>query len=1021
MIDDLNILVDNFERHKNFYSSNAENYNEHSTRVEYIDPLLKLLGWDVENINGVRPNRREVIPENYSNRGHRPDYTMTLSGVNKFFIEAKKPSVKIQDDKESVLQARRYGYSAKHFITVLTNFEYLLIYDATIIPKENDEPHVALLAKFKYTDYVDKWEDIKSFLSRETIYSGLYEKTHHNLLDARDRKTVDKYFLEQINDWRLKLSNLLYQSNPSKYSIEKINDIVQKFINQIIFLRICEDRNLPLYHNLQETLEDENVIKEKLLNLLEHADTKYNSGLFDDENEIIIDLSNDVIMDIIKSLYYPQSPFIFRVIDANILGEIYELFLSEKLDVENNEIVLKRVKKTKDNKPENRDVVSTPQEVVKFMVDNTLSKHLANKSPDEILNMSFADIACGSGVFLVEIYKYLIEYIKEWYWENNMVSYLFEGENSEYHLSYEMKKRILVSCIYGIDIDSNAVEAAQFNLLLSLLENETIPSLDGKNRLLPVLDQNITVGNSLVDYTHIDITSLSGNELYSISPFDWNTISSQKFDVILGNPPYVHTQDMRAFLPKKEFKIYKDYYVSSHKQFDKYYIFLERALTLLKPDGKLSFIIPNKFSKTQSGTKLRGLLSTKYNINEFIDFGSTQIFKDKNVITYSSILSITNSIPNTDETFAFEDVSDIHQWWKNVYDHPSLLKRIDLNRELINEDPWVLVSSEEEWTLLESLYSDSMLLGDSTYFKTVNGIQTSAESTSTYSIDINEIYDEDEEYFYIRKKGEEYKIEKAILKVYFKPRRSKDTDINSYNTVEPFLWIIFPYDINGHIYPQNIMERDFPFTWEYLNDCYEELLPKQFSSDGKGRDVPHATRETWYHYGRSQAFKLFNNTPKLIIGINTHVANPLNLLDQNDMVIASGGTAGYCAITIEDDSPYALAYIHAVLNHPALIWLCSVMGSDFEGDYYSRGTYVLNRLPIKKIDFDDNEQVAQYHTIINKTNMIDEINLKLQDSTLRDSNRTILGRQKQALINDIQNCVTKIYDIDHLLDYIIID
>src|SRR5699024_538847 len=576
-------LIENFKKHEGYYKSKANKYNEHATRVEYIDPFLKLLGWDIENTKGVKPNRREVIPENYSSRGNRPDYTVTLSGVSKFFIEAKKPSVDIKKEMEPALQSRRYGYSAKHYITVLTNFEYILIYDATIIPKEDDNPRVALLAEFKYTDYIDRWEEICSLISRKTVFSGNYDKKHQSFIEGRKTKTVDEYFLEQINNWRLKLANYLYKKDKNKFTIEQINDIVQKFINQIIFLRICEDRNLPLYHKLKDTIEDRSIIKERLVELLQAADKKYNSGLFDNNNEILVDLSNGIILEIIEGLYYPQSPFIFRVIEENVLGEIYELFLSEKLTLENNEIMLVKVKKSKVDKPENRDIVSTPQEVVNFMVEKTLSQQLKDKSPEEILDMNFADIACGSGIFLVEVYKYLIEYFKEWYIKNEKISSLFEGENNVYYLPYDIKKDILVSCIYGIDIDHNAIEVSQFSLLLKLLEDETVPSLDGKDKLLPKLDKNVTQGNSLVDYSHVDVTNISSEELYSISPFNWGFINVEKFDLILGNPPYVHTEDMRAFLPKPEFKVYKNHYISSYKQFDKYYIFLERALSLLKP------------------------------------------------------------------------------------------------------------------------------------------------------------------------------------------------------------------------------------------------------------------------------------------------------------------------------------------------------------------------------------------------------------------------------------------------------
>lgn len=91
--EDLKLLVSHFDTHIGAYKDTKNNYNEHSCRVEYIDPLLKILGWDVENSKGVAPQYREVIAENYSSKTDRPDYSMTLRGVTKFFVEAKKPGL----------------------------------------------------------------------------------------------------------------------------------------------------------------------------------------------------------------------------------------------------------------------------------------------------------------------------------------------------------------------------------------------------------------------------------------------------------------------------------------------------------------------------------------------------------------------------------------------------------------------------------------------------------------------------------------------------------------------------------------------------------------------------------------------------------------------------------------------------------------------------------------------------------------------------------------------------------------
>lgn len=94
-IEKLQALVDQFQVSLPYYKDTKNNYNEHSCRIEYIDPLLKILGWDVANEKGLLPQYREVIAENYSTPTDRPDYTMTLRGVAKFFVEAKKPAVDI--------------------------------------------------------------------------------------------------------------------------------------------------------------------------------------------------------------------------------------------------------------------------------------------------------------------------------------------------------------------------------------------------------------------------------------------------------------------------------------------------------------------------------------------------------------------------------------------------------------------------------------------------------------------------------------------------------------------------------------------------------------------------------------------------------------------------------------------------------------------------------------------------------------------------------------------------------------
>ena len=619
-------LVARFDQNLEAYQSGR--YNETQIRREFIDPFFKALGWDVENTSGYAEAYKDVIHEDAIKIGSAnkaPDYSFRIGGTRKFFIEAKKPSVNIGEDIGPAYQLRRYAWSAKLPLSILTDFEEFAVYDCRIKPDKNDKASTARIIYLNYKDYSARWEEIASIFSKEAVMKGSFDKYAEASKAKRGTAGVDIAFLLEIDAWRQALAQNIALRNP-KLTQREINFAVGKTIDRIIFLRICEDRGIEAYGKLM-ALQNGADVYQRLTKYFYDADDKYNSGLFHfrqekdrseppDDLTLTLAIDDKILKDIFKSLYYPESPYEFSVLPADILGQVYEQFLGKV-------IYLTAGHRAKiEEKPEVRKaggVYYTPTYIVDYIVKNTVGKLLEGKTPKAAEKLRILDPACGSGSFLIGAYQYLLDWHRDKYIEDGAEKHakgkdpkLYQKIRNEWRLTTAERKRILLNNIYGVDIDPQAVEVTKLSLLLKVLEGESDETIKSAfqlfhERALPDLGNNIKCGNSLIGpdfYEGKQTSFLDTEEIQRVNAFDWEKefpeiFQAGGFDAVIGNPPY------GANLSNAEKEHIAAHFNCTQYKFDSFTFFIEKGIRLLRNDGYFGYIVPNTWLDTETFSRLR--------------------------------------------------------------------------------------------------------------------------------------------------------------------------------------------------------------------------------------------------------------------------------------------------------------------------------------------------------------------------------------------------------------------------------
>ena len=520
------------------------------------------------------------------------------------------------------------------WLGVLSDFEHFIVFVVGGRPSKEHPFSPPPGWRLHYTNYELMGGQIWDLLSKEAVENGEIEKFIQSLgkvgtrarqgwLIKPDRtKTVDAAFLKLLEAERALFAKDLVKKNPDvAWTGAKLADSLQAILDRLLFQRVSEDRNIDVGTPLAKTLdnwEGRGKIAGQLWPMItgnfKHLAATFNGGVFgkDPKNPHMADglkISDRLLADFIEEIAGDTSEWLFGTMPLWLLGSVYERFLGSEIDAKGNVAEKSQARKA-------GGVYYTPEPVVRAIVDKTVGLLLEGKSPADILKVKVIDPSCGSGSFLLAVYNRLLQHCLDWFInhaDQRKPQDVFEYAGSLW-LTTAFKRKLLRSCVYGLDIDPVAVQVARMSLCLRVLEDETQEaltkerSLFPKETFLPDLDENIIHANSLIPVAaypeHIDADYLG-----RCNAIDWSlllskTQKSRGFDAVVGNPPWGADVDDIAAKYLRE-----AHQPAIVRMPDTYIYFTHLAVdTLLRPSGVMGLVLPGTFLNQSDAAALRRYL-----------------------------------------------------------------------------------------------------------------------------------------------------------------------------------------------------------------------------------------------------------------------------------------------------------------------------------------------------------------------------------------------------------------------------
>lgn len=985
--------VETFRRNLDSYL--AADYKETELRREFLDPLFEALGWDVSNRQGHAEAYKDVVHEDMlkiHGQSTAPDYSFRIGGNRKFFVEAKKPAVRIKDDPAPAAQLRRYSWTAKLPLGIATDFQEFAIYDTRVRPRADDKASTGRIFYCTFEELAARWDEIAAIFSKDAVLKGSFDKYAATNRGKRGTAEFDADFLADLENWRQLLAVNLAKRNT--LDERELNFAVQRILDRIVFLRIAEDRGIEPLGQLQSLTAGPRVYP-RLREIFERADFRYNSGLFHfatergrdeapDRLTLGLELDDAVLKEILSALYWPKSPYAFAVVSADILGNVYEQFLGKVIQLDGAHRV--RV----NEKPEVRKaggVYYTPTYIVDYIVRQTVGPLVAGKTPKQIEKLRVLDPACGSGSFLLGAYEFLLAWHLDYYAKNEPAAWakkknppIYETSpnahgvgrgDGGWRLTTAERKRILVAHVHGVDIDAQAVEVTKLSLLLKVLEGEA-RELQGKqlefHRVLPDLGNNIKCGNSLIGpdfFQQPDLPELDDDARYKINAFDWAAefrpiMDAGGFDAVIGNPPWL----MAGYHLEPEMLYLKSRYASATGKFDLYYLFLEKAFQLAGSVGRVGMITPNKFFHTKAAAALRDILLAKTNIERLVDFGDAQLFKGA---TNYSTITITSRAARSTLNYS------------KVREDFSKIEEVEIAAASLPRDgaPWNFGRSDFQ-ALFDKIAKRSVPLR-SLARRFGTGLQTGADKVYTFKPD------------------ESPEVERDLLRPILRGR-----DVRRYAVGSEPKRVLFPYEESAErftILSEAALQRK-PKAFAYLR-ANRAKLDGRIWFDQTAEQLSGA----WFGFVYLDSKTSFS-APHILTPALSSRAN----FALGDGTLFVTGTAGVTSIIPSQDTQENILFLLGLLNSTLLQFFVVRHSPVFSGGFYKFSAPYLKKIPIRRIDFAKKPDRARHDQLVALVERMLKLHADLPAAKSPDA-QTRLQREIKATDAAIDQLVYQLYEL----------